>query len=195
MSARLTVVVVQAEASDSRTADYEQQILTRIMLENSLDAVLVGPLEKMKTDDTDLLCLSKLPVGSQIVGWMPEESFVGHFQRLGLEWQINKPSATSIRYRKLSLGQSVDDVINDVLALLREVGLRTLQITLPGPSPLIKKSTADTQFDRISSPRPTVLPVILGGVTSQIVPQVAQRNTEPKDNLDQLVDDLESLDL
>ncbi len=128
----MTVVIIQSAQRDGRVTDLEEQVLTRVMFENNMDAVLVGPVEHMESDGTDALCLSKVPSGTVLLGWLSNADAADHFQRLGMPWRIDgQGKATQLRYRQLTLNESCDNVFAELSNTLKNISVRTLQIAVP----------------------------------------------------------------
>jgi hypothetical protein len=192
MSVRMTVVVVQSAQRDARLTDFEHEILTHVMLENNLDAVLVAPIESMSFDDTDVLCMSKLPAGAIVLGWLTEEQFEGQLRRLGLPWTTGLQSDLGrLRYQQLLVAQPVETVLSKLRQLLQSVSTKTLQISLPTKSPVTGRPPKAETSPLIVAPKSH------SGEADKwtIRPMKKQAEMSAKDNLDQLVDELESLDL
>lgn len=73
MAPRLAVVVSQAPTRDARVADIEESIVAELIMVGGLDATLVGPLNRILPDSTDLLCLSGFTQDFALLSWMPDE--------------------------------------------------------------------------------------------------------------------------
>ena len=58
MAARLTVIVSQSARREGRLVDIEETLVTELMMSPGMDATLVGPLENIRPDSTDYLCLN-----------------------------------------------------------------------------------------------------------------------------------------
>jgi hypothetical protein len=200
LAIRITVVVIQAAHRDGRMSDYEEQLLTRVMLENSLDAVFVGPLEQMTPDGTDALCLSKIPANSVVLGWLPLGDAAAHFERLGLPWCIQQSQPTErleVQYRQIRTEQPIDELMSRLLQILKNVSIKTLQIALPGsasraakPAPIVSaqpRNSGNSTERQPAGPRSTQ--------PMRAFTQMVKSADSERDELDQLVDDLESLDL
>lgn len=200
MAIRITVVVIQAAQRDGRMSDYEEQLLTRVMLENSLDAVFVGPLEQMTPDGTDALCLSKIPANSVVLSWLPPGDAVAHVERLGLPWGIQQTQPADrpmVQYRQIRTDQPIDELMNRLLQILRNVSIKTLQIALPGsgvrgskPAPNAAAQPRDS--GNIAERQPSGPRIV---EPMRPFTQTTRSADSQRDELDQLVDDLESLDL
>lgn len=190
----MTVVIIQSAQRDGRVTDLEEQVLTRVMFENNMDAVLVGPVEHMESDGTDALCLSKVPSGTVLLGWLSNAVAAEHFQRLGMPWRIDgQGRATQLRYRQLTLNESSDNVFTELSNILKNISVRTLQIAIP-TSPL-KSSTTNSPA---SAPSTHASQPLRRSESSSIEIQPkasASPASADRDALDQLVDDLEALDL
>lgn len=173
----------------------EEQLLTRVMFENNMDAVLVGPVEHMESDGTDALCLSKIPSGTVLLGWLTNADAADRFQRLGMPWRIDgqgKGQATQLRYRQVTLNESSDSVFEELSNILKNISVRTLQIAVPtAPS---KSSPAPTPTPTKPYPQANHLKSEASSIEIQPKAAFSQRPAE-RDDLDQLVDDLEALDL
>lgn len=193
-------MVIQAARGDGRMSDYEEQLLTRVMLENSLDAVFVGPLENMTADGTDALCLSKIPANSIVLGWMPPSDAASFFSRLEMPWQIQQPVTSpgpSVRYRQIRAEQSIDELMNGLLQVLKNDNVKTLQISLPSATAQKSKPPSGARVPPASDNPTSERQPTLAQTSQPIRPflQTSNRDESPRDQLDQLVDDLEALDL
>jgi hypothetical protein len=192
-------------------SDFEEQLLTRVMLENSLDAVFVGPLESMTVDGTDALCLSKVPESSIVLGWLASEDAEFHFERLQLPWatrfaQRGDNPVRTVQYRQIKMEQSIDDLMNSLLQVLKNANVKTLQISLSPPLiralkpvPIAPASpTSVNSRDKLAPNESPKFPVKLDDTTGALPMRPFEngvRSDADRDELDQLVDDLESLDL
>ncbi len=191
MAVRLTVVIVQAAQRDHRMSDLEEQVLTLVMLENNLDAVFVGSLEQMDKDGTDALCLSKVPAGSVIVSWLDLDSANQCIARLGLPWRLAEQAGPStMRFRKLELSQTAQQVVSELLQTLKLANLKTMQISL-APPPVAKSNPVQIQTGSVQAQSPTAN----AGINIQPEKRDTTDRLSPRDALDQLVDDLEAMDL
>lgn len=197
MAVRITVVVAQAAERHGRMTDYEEQLLTRVMLENSLDAVFVGPLEHMTADGTDALCLSKIPASSVVFGWLPPEAASEHFLRLSLPWARQATPDTprsTIQYRQIKIEQPIDELMNNLSQLLKNASIKTMQINIP----ISMRSTKPFEVvPKQAIPEAAATQEIVSRTVEPIRPYVrSDRPSEAqRDELDQLVDDLEAMDL
>ena len=57
MAVRIPVVISQHERRSGSVADYEEQLVTRLIFENGLDATLIADLNSIAIDTTDHLCI------------------------------------------------------------------------------------------------------------------------------------------
>lgn len=212
LAVRITIVIAQAAKQHGRTSDFEEQLLTRVMFENNLDAVLVGPLEQMEVEGTDALCLSKIPAGSVVLGWLPIAEAETHIARLSLPWtlevQAGQNPTQRVRYRQLSLDQTVDQVLQHLVQILKVSNTKTLQISLPTtkrksasaepshPHPNGQRSEAEIpKLNQLPTVAIDYAATLNAANQSAIVPRLERSTPLEKDDLDRLVDDLESLDL
>lgn len=88
MASRLTVVVSQSLSRDAASADLEETLVAELMMTTGLDATMVGPLERIQTDDTDFLCVSSFQHSFVIASWLSPEDLQSHWQRLGLDGSV-----------------------------------------------------------------------------------------------------------
>lgn len=211
MAVRITIVVVQAAERHGRLSDYEEQLLTQVMLENSLDAVFVGPIEQMTADGTDALCLSKIPANSIVLGWLPPNAAAALLDQLNLPWGILQSQnfgRPTIQYRQIRSEQPIDELMSSLRQVLKNVGIKTLQIALPNSAsraivpaaaralPAVATSersgNGEVHKDSNDGRQPTeersVAPM------RPFIPANTSSESE-RDDLDQLVSDLEALDL
>jgi hypothetical protein len=66
-------------------ADYEEQLITRLIFENGLDATLVADLKSIGIDTTDHLCIEGLKGDFAIATWESKDYICEHLHRLGVE--------------------------------------------------------------------------------------------------------------
>lgn len=210
---------MQSAERDGRMSNYEEQLLTRVMLENNLDAVFVGPLEQMAVDGTDALCLSKIPANSIVLGWLPPEAVALYLERLGLPWNVREKQSgksPAVRYFQIRTDQPIDELMSSLLQILRNISIKTLQIAMPTATSRASMPIQPAVSGQHSQLKPAELAKAERPLTQPADPQLTQAGSpdrqqqslpmrpfapamaaglEPRDELDQLVDDLESLDL
>ena len=85
MAVRIPVVVSQSERRSGAMADYEEQLITRLIFENGLDATLVADLKSIGIDTTDHLCIEGLKGDFAIATWESKDYICEHLHRLGVE--------------------------------------------------------------------------------------------------------------
>jgi hypothetical protein len=211
----MTVVISQTNNRGSSAADFEEQLLTEIMFQPNLDAVLIGPLERLNAGGTDELCLSQLPAGSILLGWLGESQAAQCLSEAGVDWRLSSSPTTaakSLLYRQLSPDEPKERVLAELLARLRELSVRPFQIVLgkkaasttPWIPAIAPPSPTAEQASTASHPRP------MDGSKSPHDGVASAKQSEPVGRslrteiasddpawpeLDQLVDQLDLLDL
>lgn len=84
MAIRIPVVISQHERRSGSIADYEEQLITRIVMESGLDATLIADLKSIELDSTDHLCLEGLKGDFALATWESSHYVCSHLHRLGI---------------------------------------------------------------------------------------------------------------
>ncbi len=208
MAPRLAVVVSQAPMRDARVADIEESIVAELIMVGGLDATLVGPLERILPDSTDLLCLSGFTQDLALLSWMPtddaarlwaELKLTGTVVPMSLDGSAAAPTALIAGRRVFYIQLTSQSVPSQVCKQLRA----RLDLLRVQPVSLQLKMTSPMKNS------PVVRPPIAAVPKSQAIEQVApvpqattpapqaiSRSSDSQwKNLDQLVDELDLLDL
>lgn len=104
MAPRLSIVISQAPSNNASVAEIEQQIVTQLMFEPGLDAMLIGHLGSIATGTTDHLCLEGIRGDFALLGWQPAQEAYQQLARLGI---YARPGKTP-----LPAQQTLNDEIN-----------------------------------------------------------------------------------
>ncbi len=178
------------------------------MMTSGLDATLIGPLERVRPDSTDFLCLSGFNHSLALVSWLDESQVATHWQRLALPGSIvrrgrtnGSPASSRVYYFQLSDGASGETVLRQLEELQRERALRTVDISLG--LPVARANPSKTPAAARPTQPPTQPPT--KPLTSPPAPRPAEAANEQVGDaldedeqwpaLDQLVDDLDSFDI
>jgi hypothetical protein len=213
MAPRLAVVVSQAPMRDARVADIEESIVAELIMVGGLDATLVGPLERILRDSTDLLCLSGFTQDLALLSWMPTDDaarlwaglqLTGTVVPMSLDGSAAAPSSQIAGRRVFYIQLTAQSVPTQVclqlkarLELLR-VQPVSLQLNMKSPMknlPVAKpKPVADPHMQPLGQPlgQPLVQPLVQPAPLA--TPTGPSSDSQWK-NLDQLVDELDLLDL
>jgi hypothetical protein len=84
MAIRIPVVICQHERRAGSIADYEEQLITRIVMESGLDATLIADLKAIELDTTDHLCIEGLKGDFALATWESTQYVCEHLHRLGV---------------------------------------------------------------------------------------------------------------
>ena len=84
MAIRIPVVISQHERRSGSIADYEEELITRIVMESGLDATLIADLKSIELDSTDHLCLEGLKGDFALATWESSHYVCSHLHRLGI---------------------------------------------------------------------------------------------------------------
>ena len=84
MAIRIPVVISQHERRAGSIADYEEQLITRLVMENGLDATLIADLKSIELDTTDHLCIEGLKGDFALATWENAQYVCDHLHRLGI---------------------------------------------------------------------------------------------------------------
>jgi hypothetical protein len=195
---------------DARIADIEESIVAELIMVGGLDATLVGPLERILPDSTDLLCLSGFTQDLALVSWMPSDQAAklwtelqlsGTLVPMSLDGSVAIPNSQKTERRVFYIQLTAQSVPAQVckqlkarLDLLR-VQPVSLQLNLKSPmksSPSAKPATAiDSRVQPLEQPARAPL--------SPLAPKLSNASNNSSDsqwkNLDELVDELDLLDL
>ena len=84
MAVRIPVVISQHERRSGSIADYEEQLITRIVMESGLDATLIADLKSIALETTDHLCIEGLKGDFALATWESVDYVCLHLHRLGI---------------------------------------------------------------------------------------------------------------
>ncbi|HUP79839.1 MAG TPA: hypothetical protein VM260_14905 [Pirellula sp.] len=84
MAVRIPVVISQHERRSGSIADYEEQLITRIVMESGLDATLIAELKSIELETTDHLCIEGLKGDFALATWESPIYVCTHLHRLGI---------------------------------------------------------------------------------------------------------------
>jgi hypothetical protein len=195
---------------DVRVADIEESIVAELIMVGGLDATLVGPLQRILPDSTDLLCLSGFTQDLALLSWMPtdeaaknwaELKLAGTVVSMSLDGSAALPSSQIVGRRVFYIQLTPQSVPTQVCKQLRarlellRIQPVSLQLSSKSPMtspPLAKPTTAkDSQVQSIEevARRPLITPAAPMSTSS------GSTSDSQWKNLDQLVDELDLLDL
>ncbi len=207
MAPRLAVVVSQAPMRDARVADIEESIVAELIMVGGLDATLVGPLERILPDSTDLLCLSGFTQDIALLSWMSTEEAATHWNALKLAGTVvpmsldgSTPVPSSqiagrrVFYIQLTAQSIPSQVCKQLKARLELLRVQPVSLQLKMTSPM--KNTGAKPTVPIVPPQPleSIVPSPMTGAPAA-KPSVSMTSESQWKDLDQLVDELDSLDL
>lgn len=179
--------------------------MAQLMMTPGLDATLVGPLESMRGDSTDFLCLSSFQHNFGFVSWLDESAVVEQWTRLGLAGSVARPGSTPgsprkprVFYLQLEGEGSVASILQQLERLQQDRSVQTVDILLSPPLP---KSRA--RPDRADGTPPIPPRPIAATVTGSVpLGEPMTGNGEGGgdtdadwEELDRLIDDLDAFDL
>jgi hypothetical protein len=193
---------------DARVADIEESIVAELIMVGGLDATLVGPLERILPDSTDLLCLSGFTQDLALLSWMPtddaarlwaELQLTGTVVPMSLDGSAPVPSSQIAGRRVFYIQLTAQSIPTQVcmqlkarLELLR-VQPVSLQLNLKSPMKSLPVATptpvTDAQLQPLKPQAPQAMPT-----TKPTTVSGGSSDSQWK-NLDQLVDELDLLDL
>jgi hypothetical protein len=198
---------------DARVADIEESIVAELIMVGGLDATLVGPLERILLDSTDLLCLSGFKQDLALLSWMPTDEaarlwaklkLAGSVVPMSLDGSVAVPSTQVVGRRVFYIqltAQSVPtQVCQQLKARLELLRVQPVSLQLNMKSPLKKLQVAkptvaaDPQVQPLDHNSRTLLPTPLA-TAAQKLSIVGNSSDSQWKNLDQLVDELDLLDL
>lgn len=213
MAPRLAVVVSQAPMRNARVADIEETIVADLIMVGGLDATLVGPLERILPNSTDLLCLSGFTQDLALLSWMPTEeaatlwsglNLTGTFVPMSLDGSAAIPATLNggrrIFYIQLTSQSIPSQVCQQLKARLELLRVQPVSLQLKMTSPMKATPTVKPTTNVAPQPKPLEQPVSsplaspLASPTEKL-PSASTASDSQWKNLDQLVDELDSLDL
>jgi len=194
---------------DARVADIEESIVAELIMVGGLDATLVGPLERILPDSTDLLCLSGFTQDLALLSWMPTDhaarlwadlKLTGTVVPMSLDGSAAVPSSQiagrRVFYIQLT-GQSVPtQVCKQLKARLEFLRVQPVSLQLKMMSPMknlpVAKPTVATGSQQ---PLEQAAPIPQATTPAPKLSVVSASSDSQWKNLDQLVDELDLLDL
>ena len=213
MAPRLAVVVSQAPMREARIADIEESIVAELIMVGGLDATLVGALERILPDSTDLLCLSGFTQDLALLSWISADEAARIWTGLQLSGTVVPMSldgsaaipTSQLRGRRVfyiqltaqSVPTQVCKQLRARLELLRiqpvslQLNMQSSMKSLPVAIPITEFDPSRQPLEQIAkSPLPASVPPI---------PTLSTESNSSSDsqwkNLDKLVDELDLLDL
>lgn len=200
MAARLTVVVSQSAMRDSHASDLEETLTAELMMTAGLDATMIGPLEHVKQEDTDYICLNSFNHSFALVSWLPSEHVREHWNRLGLEGEVvglsdppSKGNGHRVFYLQLNPSAQLPAIVSQLRELLQQRNVKTVSIQLTSP-PVATSRKASAPAPKPEASTPADQPKPASQPLASHNPYDDESEEEWK-HLDQLVDDFDQLDL
>jgi hypothetical protein len=220
MAIRIPVVISQHERRSGSVADYEEQLITRLILENGLDATLIADLKSIELDTTDHLCIEGLKGDFALATWESVSYVCTHLHRLGIpsieiipvDGGVRTASAldSTLPAKKIFLVSlatttPVDTTIRTLRELRESRSTPVFSIGIPAsknkPNPIPLSQSGDPLVAPDS--RAAILTNKLGTATNALVepgvrlPLPTNANHEDDDfpNIDQLMIDLDQFEL
>lgn len=222
MAPRISVVISQFERRQGQRADFEEQLITRLLFENGLDATLIADLKSIALDTTDHLCLEGIKGDFVLATWESPEYVADHLGRLKIGGfaivpmdgspQLASPTGLPgkrVYYLNLNADNQLDRVINQIKKLVESKNTAVYNI---GGISLLGKPSGGAAPEASPKKEPDL--AILGNIqrtdstqeslSSQVPSTPAQRSYEASidaddddefPQLDQLLDDLDSFKL
>ena len=145
MAIRIPVVISQHERRAGSIADYEEQLITRIVMESGLDATLIAALNAIELDTTDHLCIEGLKGDFALATWESKEYVCEHLHRLGIpsleivpvdgspksQSGDEKFAAKKVFLIKLATNVNIDSTIKTLQNLLQSRSTPVFSIGVP----------------------------------------------------------------
>ncbi len=201
MAIRIPVVISQHERRAGSIADYEEQLITRLVMENGLDATLIADLKSIEVDTTDHLCIEGLKGDFALATWETVPYVCNHLHRLGIpaleiipvdggpKSHSGNPSLQAKKIFMISLATNnlIDTTIKSLKDLL--ASRSTPVFSIGTPPNRNKPSTVVPAPTLIAAPAPTRI--------DPAVPGAHQVSSADLDfpNIDQLMDELDQFQI
>ncbi len=207
MATRLTVVISQAAVRSSSAADAEESLLTALMMTSGLDATLVGSLDSIHLDSTDYLCLSGFTQSLAIVSALNFDAVAEHWQRLRLPGEVTQlGSAANVASRRVyyfPIDRGTQTIVDQLQQLLIDRSVQTVNVMLPGRTPSVATqilaNSQNVVVPHSSTPRFAPTPELDSSRPNRALADSFVDSTPIPESewmdLDQLIDDFDTLDL
>jgi hypothetical protein len=101
MAVRIPVVVSQSERRAGSVADFEHELVTRLIFESGLDATLIADLKSIQLDTTDHLCIEGLKGDFALASWESPASVCQQLHRLGIPSLVLVPIDGGLKMESL----------------------------------------------------------------------------------------------
>jgi hypothetical protein len=206
MAIRIPVVVSQSPRRAGSTADFEEQLITRLIFENGLDATLVADLRAIQLDTTDHLCIEGLKGDFAIACWESPAYVCEHLHRLGIPSLVivpldGGPKVESIHdgvapkkvfFIGLSGGSSIDATIESLKSLRDARSIPVVSLGIIKPS----KNAGNIRTSTVQSAKEIMAVPTKREEVRETIPDVAFSNDDSEfPNIDELMNDLDKFEL
>jgi len=213
MAIRIPVVISQHERRSGSIADYEEQLITRIVLESGLDATLIADLKSIELDTTDHLCVEGLKGDFALATWESLEYACTHLHRLGIpsleivpvDGSAKTRSGTAaglpkkIFFISLATSTSIDVTIKTLKGLLqaRSTPIFSIGAAIPRGS---SETTILPRVSEIAEPKKPSSPALkVASIPIHVDQNIAASRSDYSDsefpNIDQLMDELDQFEI
>ena len=220
MAPRLTVIISQSETRDVHRAELEEALVGEMLLADGIDANLVGPISTMRDDSTDRLCIGGFQGSVAVLSWLSTAELAEHWLRLDLGGQVRpfgqapaQHGVRSVVHFQLLETSTAASVIEQLQKLQADRAVKTVGIMGIAPpassdEPIETENATDNQTasstraaqtvpaqPHASPEQQTDLPMVEGAATRAHQYRQGQDENTEFPELDDLVDDFDSLDL
>ena len=225
MAIRIPVVISQHERRSGSVADYEEQLITRIVMESGLDATLIADLKSIQVDTTDHLCIEGLKGDFALATWESTQYVCDHLHRLGISsleiipvdrGAVSRSGNASVPPKKIFLvalaaTTSIEATIKSLkdLLLSRSTPVFAIGAPIHRNKQAQPTNAASAPVDSSTVPGPKLTPLNLQSSAISGVPilmrvdsanpvsakPVAPSNEHDFPNIDQLMDDLDQFEM
>lgn len=211
MAIRIPVVISQNERRSGSIADYEEQLITRVVMESGLDATLIADLKSIELHTTDHLCIEGLKGDFALATWETSEYVCDHLHRLGVpsieiipvdgspksrSGDAGSRSIKKIFLVSLAINNSIDATIKTLKDLLEARSTPVFSLGAPIHRNIPIATILSPTVDRVQPspmPRSVMPPPIRVNASTQLVSSVYPDSNFP--NIDQLMDDLDQFEI
>ena len=217
MAVRIPVVVSQHERRSGSIADYEEQLITRIVMESGLDATLIAELKSIELETTDHLCIEGLKGDFALATWESPQYVCTHLHRLGIpsveiipvdgspktiSGDVGRQPSKKIFFISLTTTMSVDATIKTLKDLLLARSTPVFSIGAPIHRVKVSPPSAPETSERLSRQKETAaeLPSEISRPLKNRVdttrPMAAVMTEDVEfPNIDQLMDELDQFEI
>ena len=216
----MIVVISQSSANQPKLREFEEELVTHLLLEAGCEVNLVPDLEHLGSESTGLLCLEGIRGSMVLASWHPAAeahrllaSHGIHGKLVSRDAEVTSPPLDpdkklgpgvydamqrTIHHLQLNLENTIEDYSTRVSAIGQESRVQTISISGPTQEPPPAVGQAETTPAEIPSPAEADPALETPPSTVAPVPKRSEQQltpTEEDESLDALIDQLDEFSL